>query len=281
MQRNFTRLIAALAVIAVLSNGPLLTRAQEQHPVFMAPGFQFDQIDALCVMPPIVAGDNPEHLDISGLRTILMGKVQDRGYRLLDPSCSSDFVLNATLSTKPRWVLTVKLDNFEVSRAAPNLGLGTYLTASLVDNQKAKEVWRDTGKTGYGGRLMRATFGGDVDDMVISGFRPVLNTFEKQKKPPPPSPATMWQPISFSTRLYKYHGFSECNGQLSFDSGTLSFIPSSNGGNDKKCESYRFSVQGAKFGMGMWLIVPKKGKFALQQEDAKLGYLVVALRNML
>ena len=210
-----------------------------------------------------------------------MTKVQERGYRLLDPSCSNDSTANATQAAKSRWILTVKLDDFEVSKAAPNVGLGSYLTASLFDNQTAKEVWRDTAKTGSGGRFASALLGSSIDSMVESGFGPVLAKFEKQKKPDPPSPATMWQPISFAARLYKYHSFTECNGQLSFDSGTLSFIPSSNGGNDKKCESYRFSVQGAKFGMGMWLIVPKKGKFALQQEDAKLGYLVVALRNML
>lgn len=282
MQRNLSRLIVGLAVIVFLCNGRLLTHAQDQHPVFMAPAFQFDQIDALCVMPPIDARNSSEHIDLSGLRPILMGKVQERGYRLLDPSCSSGSGPNATQTAKPRWTLTVRLDNFEVSEAVPSYGLGSYLTASLFDNQTAKEVWRDTGKTGYGGRLARSMFGTSIDDIVISGFGPVLAKFEKQKNPAAPSPATMWQPISFSARLYKYHSSSECNGRLSFDSGTLSFMPSDNGKSENKCENFRFAVQGAKFGMGMWLIVPKKGKFALQKADeSKLGYLAVALRNVL
>ncbi len=210
-----------------------------------------------------------------------MAKVQERGYRLSDPSCSRDSGANATQGAKSRWILTVRLDNFEVSKAAPNFGLGSYLTASLFDNQTEKEIWRDTAKTGYGGRFASSMFGSNIDSLVESGFGPVLAKFEKQKKSHPPSPATMWTPISFSARLYKYHSFTECNGQLSFDSGTLSFEPSSNSKSDKKCESFRFGVRGARFGAAMWLIVPGKGKFALQQADeSKVGYLDVALRNM-
>ena len=282
MQCKLNQLIASLAVLVFLPCGQLLARVQDQHPVLTAPGFQFDQIDALCVMPPLDARNSAQHIDLSGLRPGLMTKVQERGYRLLDPSCSNDSTANATQAAKSRWILTVKLDDFEVSKAAPNGGLGSYLTASLFDNQTAKEVWRDTAKTGSGGRFASALLGSSIDSMVESGFGPVLAKFEKQKKPDPPSPATMWQPISFAARLYKYHSFTECNGQLSFESGTLSFVPSSNGNNDKKCESLRFSVRGAKFGMAMWLIVPGKGKFAFQQSDeSKLAYLDVALRNML
>jgi len=118
-------------------------------------------------------------------------------------------------------------------------------------------------------------------DAVESGFGPVLAKFEKQKKPHPPSPATMWAPMSLSARLYKYHTFTECNGLLRFDSGTLSFDPSSNGKSDNKCASLRFSVQGAKFGAGMWLIVPGKGRFFLQQPGLpEVDYLDLALKSM-
>jgi hypothetical protein len=282
MYRNLNQLFAGLAVLVILGGGQLPARAQDQHPVLMASGFQFDQIDAICVRPPIDARDSMQHIDLSGLRPALMVKVQERGYRLLDPSCSGDSGANTTQAAKSRWILTVKLDSFEVSKGAPNVGLGSYLTASLFDNQTAKEVWRDTSKTGYGGRFASALLGSSIDSLVESGFGAVLDKFEKPKKPNPPSPATMWQPISFASRLYKKGGFTECNGQLSFDSGTLSFAPSSNGKSDGKCESFRFSVQGARFGAAMWLIVPGKGRYFLQQSDAsKLGYLDVALRNML
>lgn len=282
MQCKLNQLIASLAALVALYAGQVTTHAQEQHPALMAPDFQFNQIDAICVMPPIDARDSTEHIDIGGLRPALMVKVQERGYRLLDPSCSSDSGASALSVAKPRWILTVKLDSFEVSKGAPGVGLGSYLTASLFDNQISKEVWRDTAKTGYGGRFAGALFGRDVDSMVESGFGAVLEKFEKQKRPFPPSPATAWQPISFATRLYKKGGFTECNGDLSYNSGALSFVPSSNGKSDGKCENFRFSVQGAKFGAAMWLIVPGKGRYFLQKSDeTKLAYLDVALRNTL
>jgi hypothetical protein len=278
MHRSFNSLIAGLAVLAIWLSVQLPAAAEDHHPVLMAPGFDFDQVESLCVMPPIDARNGPQPINLDGLRPAFMLKVQEKGYRVLEPGCSHDSGAKAAQGAKSRWILTVRLDAFEVSKAAPNVALGSYLTASLYDTQTDKEVWRDTAKTGYGGRFASAMLGSTLDGLVESGFGAVLATFEKQKKPYPPSPATMWPPTTFSARLYKVHSFSECNGQLAFDSGTLSFMPSSNGKNDSKCASFRFSVQGAKFGAAMWLIVPGKGKYFLQQYGGSEDYLDLALR---
>jgi len=280
MQRNFNYLIAGLAGLVILLSGQLPARAEDQHPVFVAPGFQFNQVDSICVMPMIDARKGVTSFNLDGFRPGLMLKVAEKGYRVVDPSCSRDSRANAAQGAKWRWILTIRLDDFLVSKAEPSAAMGSLLTASLFDTQSAKEVWRDTAMTGFGGRFANNLLGNSLIGAIESGFGAVLAKFEKQKKPYPPSQATMWPPMSLSARLYKYHTFTECNGLLRFDSGTLSFDPSSNGKSDKKCASLRFSVQGAKFGAGMWLIVPKKGRFFLQQPGgAEVLYLDLALRS--
>ena len=256
--------------------------AEDHHPVFIAQGFQFDQVDALCVMPMKVevGGKDQVAPGLDSLSPVLMLRVQEKGYRVLDPSCSRDADASAAHGTKPRWVLTVSLINFLTPVAAPYAPMGSVLTASLFDTQSSKEVWRDTARTGWGGRFASNLAGNSVIGAVENDIGPVLAKFEKRKNTPPPTPASMWSSMSFSARLYKVHSFSECNGLIRFDSGTLSFDPSSNGTHDSKCASFQFSVQGAKFGAGEWLIVPGKGKFYLQQPvGTEELYLDLALRS--
>jgi len=243
--------------------GQFSARAEVQHPVFVAPGFQFDQIDALCVMPLINAMNNRTLPRPDDLRIDLMAEVQKRGYRVLDPSCSQSTAGNAAQVTRPRWILTVKLDDIVVSNAAPkNLVMGSLLTASLFDIESAKEVWRDTAMPGFGDRFGAALVGGyDIFTAIDGSFGQVLAKFIKQKKTYPPSSVTTWPPMSLQASLNKAHSFTQCNGLLKFDAGTLSFEPSSNGKSDNKCESYRFSVQGAKFSWSGWLDIPRKGEY--------------------
>jgi hypothetical protein len=73
------------------------------------------------------------------------------------------------------------------------------------------------------------------------------------------------------------------DGLLRFDSGTLSFEPSSNGKRDEKRSDFRFSVQGAKID-GRLLVIPGKGKFCFpsgisQENMGPITYLELTVRS--
>jgi hypothetical protein len=265
--------IAGLVGVVVLLYSQSPAWAGVHRPVFLAPGFQFNQVDTLCVMPLIDARKDAQAINLDALRPVLMLKVQAKGYRLADPSCSRDANANSLQRTKSRWILTVRLDDLFV------------LTASLFDTESAKEVWRDSHAVLLiGRRYANDVFVvGNIYGPVASGIGAVLATFERQKNASPPSQANMWAPMSLSARLYKSHSFSECNGLLRFDSGTLSFDPSSNGKHQDKCASFQFSMPGSriKTGPSLWMSVPGKGRLFLQQPgETQVLYLFLALRNL-
>ncbi len=221
-------------------------------------------------------------VDLDNLRLALMQEVQEKGYRVLDFRCAQSTAGSPGQGIKPRWILTVKIDGFLVSKAAPNRVMGSAMTASLFDTESAKEVWRDSAETGFGGRFANNLLGNTVEGAVDSGVGAVLSRLEKQKKHYPPTPDTIWPPMVLQARLYKIHSFTECNGVLSFNAGTLKFEPASNGKGDEKCEDLRFTVQGAKFGAGMWLIVPGKTRYFLQEPGGiQIVLLDLALRSAL
>jgi hypothetical protein len=214
-----------------------------------------------------------------------MVKVREKGYRLLDPSCSRDAAASAAQEAKPRWILTATLNDFLVPAAAPNAPMGSVLTASLFDTQSSKEVWRDTAKTGWGGRFASNLLGNSPIGAVESGIGPVLAKFEKRKSTFPPTQATMWAPMSLLVRVVKGHSFGPgCNGLLRLDSGTLSFEPSSNGKDDAKCAKFQFSLPGIQiktYPTVRMLGIPGKGNYVLQQAYATQDpYLFVALDNL-
>jgi hypothetical protein len=254
-------LTAGLAGLLILLSSQLPAWAKNQH-AFLAPGFQFDQIDTLCVMPTIDARQG-KWVDIpptqeGGFDYIwpdLMWRLQRKGYRVADPSCSRDPGPNAAPQKKWRWVLTARLSDFEAGVVRKKIVMGLSLSASLVDTESGKEVWRDKELTGQVGELNY-------------GLWDILSTIEKRKNPLPPSPDNIWAPVSMPTRLYKFHTFAECNGLIRLDSGTLSFDPSNNGTHDDKCANFQFSVPAASVKWDGWLIIPEKGRFALQKPDA-------------
>ncbi len=282
MRPRSNYLLAGLAGLVILLAGPSSLQAKDRTPPFVAPGFQFDQVDAICVMPLISAVNMGQGVDLDGVRLALIEEIQQKGYRVLDLRCSESTAGTPGQGMKPRWILTVKVDGFVVSKGAPNHVMGSAMTASLFDTESAKEVWRDSAETGFGGRFANNLLGNTVEGAVESGIGSVLSKLEKQKKHYPPSPETIWPPMVLQARLYRVHSFTECNGVLSFDAGTLKFEPGSNGKSDGSCESFRFTVQGAKFGVGMWLIVPGKSRYFLQQPGEKqIVLLDLALRSAL
>lgn len=281
MDRSFKFLITA---IVILLSGQLYAWAKDQHPVFIAPGFQFNQVETVCVMPFTIAGIDGPATPLDALRPVLMLKVQEKGYRVLEPKCARDADSSTAQGVKPHWILTVSLNSFLVPVGAQNTVMGSVLTASLFDTQSAKEVWRDTAKTRWGGRFANNLLGNSPIGAVEGDLGTVLAKFEKQTKPYPPSQATTWAPMSMQARLYKLPAsFSGCDGLLRFDSGTLSFEPSSNGKRDEKCSEFRFSVQGAKVD-GRLLVIPGKGKFCFpsgisEENMGPITYLELTVRS--
>ncbi len=271
MHRRFDYLIAGLTSLAIMLSGGLPASAKDQKQVFMAPGFQFDQVDILCVMP--VADerqnariDNPDG-GLEKLRQAVMWRVLEKGYHLADPNCSRDVGSSAAEQPKTRWALKVSLQSIVISRRFQSL-----LYASLVDAQSAKEVWRAGPTTGIFGDLTLGTWD-------------LFSKFEKKKNPPPLSQPNMWTPMSLSVLLAKGHSFSpECSGSLRLQSGILSFEQSFNGNNQDKCASFLFSMQGALVNTNqlVWMMsVPGKGNLVLQQPDeTQAGYLFLAVQNL-
>lgn len=280
------------------------------HPVFMATDFQFDQVDELCVMPIAGSATPDQH------RLALMWKLQDKGYRVADPNCYRDIDgLNEAQRKKSRWMLKVSLK--DIKDVNPNIKtkavidankipesnplgngdgatkevdmrvitdesyvvVGEEMTASLFDNNLSKEVWRDTIKLGFFGRVEYNIQ--NINDQIENNFGRNLATFEKKKKLSPPSIESEWAPISFAVIFGRPWYADFCNGLLKLDSGTLSFEPSSNGSHDSKCASFQFSVPGAKVKPGSRLDIPGKGRYEIEHgSPIEILTLYVALRNL-
>jgi hypothetical protein len=276
MDRRCNYLIVGLAGFVILLSAHFPAWAKDHHAVSTAPGFQLSQVDTLCVLPLIDARYDAWAGGPGDVWSAVVWELQEKGYRVADPSCSTDAGANGAQSRKWRWTLTLRLEGDPGGRAA------YILSASLVDGESGKEVWR-----GGSVPLFMGNAGSGSWVMISNGVGPLLSNFEKRKNPSPPSIDNMWKPVSLQTRLYKIHTFTECNGLLRLDSGTLTFEPSDNGTHEDKCASFRFSVPGAKVKTGRWMLVPGKGRFFLQNPGNPLDeswtkdrYLYLALRSL-
>jgi hypothetical protein len=153
--------------------------AQSKHPIFVAEGFEFSQVDTICVMPVIDARQDarPPLRRLESLRITLNGTLQQRGYQT-DRQCSEGAGADASHTGGSRWLLTVRVDALSV--------VGGAVTGSLYDTQTDKEVWKDSAAPGYGGRFKnaeKAQLGKwDADEVVRSSFHALLATFEDRKK---------------------------------------------------------------------------------------------------
>ena len=122
--------------------------ANVHSPVFMAPGFQFEQVDTLCILP-IAGSANDEQQ-----RLALMWKLQDNGYCIADPNCYRESsTSNGMPGKKPHWMLKISTDELEAKPVGqPPKGtefIAYQMIAVLLDNNSGKEVWRDTEVTKY------------------------------------------------------------------------------------------------------------------------------------
>jgi hypothetical protein len=165
-------------LLAVWFSGPQ-ARAQSKHPAFMAPGFQFSQVDTICVMPVIDARQDagPPLSRPKSLRITLNAALEERGYQT-DRQCSDGESDHAPRAGGWRWLFTVRVDALYV--------VGAAITGSLYDTQADKEVWKDSAIPGFGGRYknaLKAQAGVlNADELVRSSFHALLATFEDRKK---------------------------------------------------------------------------------------------------
>jgi hypothetical protein len=163
----------ALLLATCLSAWP--ASAKTHHPTFIAPGFQFSQIDAICAMPLIDNRQNQSPpLNLGGLRSVVLQELEALGYRA-NSDCAGSTQDDAHAATS-RWLLTVRVD---VLWAA-----GARLTGSLFDTQAGKEVWADSAVPGFGGRYKNALAAGllNGDQLVSSSFPALFKTFQNRKK---------------------------------------------------------------------------------------------------
>lgn len=280
MRRVCSSIVACLAGLVILPVCQFPTWAKDRQSVSTAPGFQFNQVDVLCVMPVVDDRKTGSGDSAYGLWLDAMRKVEEKGYRLADPSCSRDVDAKGR-QTKWHWTLTVRLDDF-TAEGAPGITAvrtGTLLIASLFDTESAREVWKSSSTPLY---MTKVGSGSSVE--LSNGIGPLFSSFEKRKKTPT-TQDTMWQPFSMTVRIIKGHTFGPaCNGLLKFDSDNLSFEPSSNGKDDEKCTRLQFSVpaSGIKTYPSLRMMnLPGRGYFILQQPDASRDpYLFVALNNL-
>jgi len=143
-----------------------------RHPTFMAPGFDFSQVDTVCVMPLIDATDVP--LDLAALRGQAMEALSRRGYPAT-ADCGSTSPGGAMNAGNSRWLLAIRVNDVLIT--------GGVLTGSLFDAKADKEVWRDTTMAGFGGRYKNALLGAQsVSTLVNSSFHALLATFPARKK---------------------------------------------------------------------------------------------------
>jgi hypothetical protein len=244
--RYFGALVIVVSAICSLPQA----WAMSDHPELIAPGFNFGQVDAFCVMPVI---DKKQYvgrpLDTSPMRPLLMLALEERGYRIENPGCSDFVHLDAPSSGSPRWLFGVTVDGLWIARDGEVLGC--YLTASVFDTQAKREVWRDTANTGYGARfgsaLGRSTVGlGQASDSRLfeGALGRVLAKVEKKGKAELPLASTTWAPQSVEADVFNREfgmkaGLRGCHGTLQDRLGVVSFRSEAA---DTKCEKFQFSV---------------------------------------
>jgi hypothetical protein len=243
--------------------------AGDVHPVLRAPGFQFDEVDSICVMPVIDTKPNPNgRMDTVAARTMVMLAMEERGYRVDSPTCAGSSSRDASKPDGSRWLFTVTFDGLWTKGYIG--AVGSFVTASLFDAKTGTEVWRDKAETGGGARLENAVknrYGlngwtwtkgmskngheAAPEALFKSAIGPVFLTIDKVGKPSPPLPTTTWPPASFQANIFNTGHGKICPGTVKFTPSEVSFTPNGEGG---KCEKYRFQAKRADleaFGRGL------------------------------
>jgi len=147
------RIVTVSAVMTLALLWGIQGRAAGEEQTYIAPGFQFNQVDTICVMPAIDKGRDPRaQLNGEAVRPLVMLELEARGYAVNGPGCTEEAHVGESSTKSSRWLLTVTLDRLWVS-AANGQVLGSFLIASLFDTQAGKEVWRNSASTKYGARF--------------------------------------------------------------------------------------------------------------------------------
>jgi hypothetical protein len=240
--------VSAVMTLALLWG--MQGRAAGEEQTYIAPGFQFNQVDAVCVMPAIDKKPDPRALlDGEAVRPLVMLALEERGYAVNDPSCAEGAHAGRSSAGSSRWLLTLTFDGYWM--AVNGQVLGGFLTASLFDTQAGKEVWRNSASTRSRARFMNALMGagginygvtdpvGFKTEVFKSALGPLLGKLEKRGKMAAPLATTSWAPISLRAGIFlKAHG-KVCDGTLEAKAATVSFTSDRSGG---RCQKYQFNV---------------------------------------
>jgi hypothetical protein len=154
----------------MLALGLSAAKAEEHHPVLLAPGFQFSQVKTVCVMPLI--NMTKGYLELNGPRLAVIQELTRRGFNA-NAKCAFHTEPPGKQPPDTRFLLTVRVDMVTL--------VGDRLTASLFDASTGKEVWRDTAMPGFGGRyknaLIAENVGVSLDRLFESTLKKLMETF--------------------------------------------------------------------------------------------------------
>src|ERR1017187_3608436 len=78
----------ALLLVAFCSAAPNCTASEQSESI--TPGFRFEEIDVVCVMPVVDKVQSPSSpIDTNSLRPLVILELERRGFPVEDPSCSN------------------------------------------------------------------------------------------------------------------------------------------------------------------------------------------------
>ena len=168
----------AVLFLALLVCLPYQQANAKKRP-FFAPGFEFSQVDVICVMPPVSKVNTQPPLDLVSLRTVIVQGLEQRGYKV-DTSCVSERD-GASQVGASHWLFTITVEGF--GRNPAGAYNAAFLGGSVFDTQASKEVWNDHTLTPYGARYKAALVGGipEFDRLVSQALKPLLETIPARK----------------------------------------------------------------------------------------------------
>jgi hypothetical protein len=85
------RIVTVSAVMTLALLWGIQGRAAGEEQTYIAPGFQFNQVDTICVMLAIDKGRDPRaQLDGEAVRPLVMLELEARGYAVNGPGCTEE-----------------------------------------------------------------------------------------------------------------------------------------------------------------------------------------------
>jgi hypothetical protein len=227
----------ALLLVAFCSAAPNCTASEQSESI--TPGFRFEEIDVVCVMPVVDKVQSPSSpIDTNSLRPLVILELERRGFPVEDPSCSNEAKVERSPATTSRWLFKVTIDNLQLMGSTGSDGIfrGTVfscvVTASVFDTRINREVWSSRAASTT---VLDHTLRGMFDNVLRRIMKPV----EMKAKVTQPLTSTKWLPRSVEANIFTVKHGMRCPGNLQATSENLSFTLKTD---DPKCKEYEFSV---------------------------------------